>query len=59
MSGLLFHSFLNFFDRFKKHIMLVEIVTGVFLMIAGVLLFFDQFTKLAIFFYKIFPSPFG
>lgn len=59
LSGLLFHSFLNFFDRFKKHIMMVEIVTGIFLMVAGVLLFFDQFTRLAIFFYQIFPSPFG
>lgn len=57
LSGLLFHSFLNFFDRFKKHIRTFEVVTGVFLMMAGVLLFFDQFTRLAVFFYQVIPAP--
>lgn len=57
LSGLLFHSFLNFFDRFKKHIRTFEVFTGVFLMIAGVLLFFDQFTRLAVFFYQVIPAP--
>ncbi|MDT8419677.1 MAG: cytochrome c biogenesis protein CcdA [Desulfuromonadales bacterium] len=42
LSGVLFHSFLSFFDRFKKHIRLVEIFTGVLLMVAGLLLFFDK-----------------
>ena len=55
LSAVLFHSFLSFFDRFKKHIRVVEIVTGVLLMIAGVLLFFDQFTRLAGYMYQIFP----
>jgi cytochrome c-type biogenesis protein len=59
LSGLLFHSFLGFFDRFKKHIRRVEIVTGSLLMGAGLLLFFDQFTRLAVFFYKVFPAPLG
>ncbi len=59
LSGLLFHSFLNFFDRFKKHIRTFEIITGLFLMMAGVLLFFDQFTRLATFFYQVLPTPYG
>lgn len=55
ISGLLFHGFLGFFDRFKKHIRLVEIGTGLMLMIAGVLLFFDLFTRIAGYLYQIFP----
>ncbi len=59
ISGLLFHSFLGFFDRFKKHIRIVELVTGVLLMIAGVLLFFDLFSRIAGFLYQIFPPTLG
>ena len=55
ISAVLFHSFLSFFDRFKKYIRMVEIVTGVLLMIAGVLLFFDLFTRLTGYMYQIFP----
>ncbi len=59
ISGLLFHSFLGFFDRFKKHIRITEIITGVLLMIAGILLFFDLFTRIAGFLYQIFPTSLG
>lgn len=59
ISGLMFHAFLGFFDRFKKHIRIVEIVTGLLLMVAGVLLFFDMFTRIAGFLYQIFPSNLG
>ena len=55
ISGVLFHSFLGFFNRFKKHIRLVEIITGVMLMVAGALLFFDQFSRIGGFLYTIFP----
>ncbi len=57
ISGILFHSFLGFFERFKKHIRVVEIITGGLLMIVGILLFFDQFTRIAGFLYQIFPPP--
>jgi cytochrome c-type biogenesis protein len=53
ISGLLFHTFLRLFDRFKKHIRSVEIVTGVLLMVAGILLFFNQFNRIAGFLYQI------
>ena len=59
ISGLLFHGFLGFFDRFKKHIRIVEIITGVLLMIAGVLLFFDQFGRIAGYLYQILSPGFG
>lgn len=59
LSALLFHSFLSFFDRFKKHIRLVEIATGVLLMIAGALLFFDQFGLITRYFYMWMPSSLG
>jgi len=57
ISGILFHAFLGFFERFKKHIRLVEMVTGILLMVAGVLLFFDQFTRIAGYLYQLFPPP--
>ncbi len=59
ISGLLFHAFLGFFDRFKKHIRIVELVTGILLMIAGVLLFFDMFGRLTGYLYQIFPPALG
>ncbi|MCW8858788.1 MAG: cytochrome c biogenesis CcdA family protein, partial [Deltaproteobacteria bacterium] len=46
ISGVMFHAFLRFFDRFKKYIRIVEIITGLMLMAAGLLLFFDQFTRI-------------
>ncbi len=55
MAGMLFHGFLNFFNRFKKYIRLVEIFTGVLLMTVGVLLFFDLFGLLTGYLYRILP----
>ena len=59
IAGVLFHSFLGFFNRFKKHIRIVEMVTGVLLMIAGVLLFFDLFGRITGYLYQLFPPSFG
>jgi cytochrome c-type biogenesis protein len=42
LSALAMHRFLLLFNRFKKHIRLFEIATGVFLFIAGVMIFFDR-----------------
>jgi cytochrome c-type biogenesis protein len=55
ISGLLFHGFLSFFNRFRKYIRLVEIVTGVLLMVAGVMLFFDMFGMLSGYLYRWLP----
>jgi cytochrome c-type biogenesis protein len=42
LSSLAIHRFLVFFNRFKKHIRLFEITTGIFLFLAGVMIFFDR-----------------
>ncbi|BCR05515.1 cytochrome C biogenesis protein CcdA [Desulfuromonas versatilis] len=55
LSGLLFHGFLGFFNKFRKHIRILEIITGVLLMIAGVLLFFDMFGMLSGYLYRWVP----
>lgn len=55
IAGLLFHGFLSFFNKFRKHIRLVEIGTGVLLMAVGVLLFFDLFSMMSGFLYRYLP----
>lgn len=55
ISGLLFHGFLSFFNKFRKHIRLVEIGTGVMLMVVGVMLFFDLFSRLTGYLYRYLP----
>ncbi len=46
LSSLALHRFLVFFNRFKRHIRLLEIITGLFLVIAGLLIFFDRLGSL-------------
>jgi cytochrome c-type biogenesis protein len=46
LSALAIHRFLELFNRFKKYIRMFEIITGVFLIIVGVLIFFDKLTAL-------------
>jgi cytochrome c-type biogenesis protein len=47
LAALAMHQFLVVFNRFKKYIRIFEIVTGVFLIIVGVLLFTNYLTVLA------------
>jgi len=56
ISGLLFHGFLGFFNRFRKYIRLAEMLTGIMLMIVGVVLFFNWFTLLTGYPYQWLPS---
>lgn len=55
VSGLLFHGFLSFFNRFKKHIRIMEIATGVLLMLVGIMLFFNLFSYLTGYLYRWLP----
>jgi len=57
LAGVLFHGFLSFFNRFRKYIRLVEIGTGVLLMVVGVMLFFDMFGMVTGYLYRILPPP--
>ncbi len=55
LSGLLFHQFLAAFKRFRKHIRLLEIVTGVMLMAVGIMLMFNMLGNITMFFYQWLP----
>ena len=52
---MLFHGFLVFFNRFRRYIRLLEIITGVLLMVAGVMLFFGSFGVLSGYLYRLLP----
>jgi len=54
-SGVLFHSFLGFFERFRKHIRIMEILTGILLMAVGIMLFLDFFGRLSGYLYRWIP----
>ena len=55
LSGLLFHQFLSAFKRFRKHIRLIEIGTGVMLMVVGVMLMFSLLGPVTMFLYQWVP----
>ncbi|MDT8440295.1 MAG: cytochrome c biogenesis protein CcdA [Desulfuromonadales bacterium] len=55
LSGLLFHQFLQVFNRFRKHIRLIEIGTGLLLMLVGIMLMFNLMGRLTIYLYQILP----
>ncbi|HXC92710.1 MAG TPA: cytochrome c biogenesis protein CcdA [Geobacteraceae bacterium] len=44
LSSLAIHRFLTLFNRFKKFIRIFEITTGIFLIVIGILIFFDRLT---------------
>jgi cytochrome c-type biogenesis protein len=46
LSSLAMHQFLVFFNRFKKYIRIFEIITGLFLVIVGILIFFNNMSIL-------------
>ncbi len=56
LAGVLFPSFLAFFNRFRRHIRLVEAITGILLMVVGLLLFFDLFGRLGGYLYRYLPA---
>lgn len=47
LSSLAMHQFLTVFNRFKKHIRIFEIVTGVFLIIVGIMIFSNYLSVLS------------
>src|SRR6185369_9961947 len=47
LSALAMHRFLIVFNRFKKHIRVFEIITGVFLMVIGVLIYSNLLSRLS------------
>ena len=55
LSGLLFHQFMTAFKRFRKHIRLIEIGTGVMLIAVGIMLMFSLLGPITMFFYQWIP----
>lgn len=47
LSAVAMHQFLVFFNRFKKYIRLFEVVTGIFLMVVGVLIYSNWLSRLS------------
>jgi len=47
LSAVALHRFLLFFNRYRRYIRLMEIVTGIFLMFVGVLIFTNSLTRLS------------
>jgi cytochrome c-type biogenesis protein len=47
LSALALHRFLVAFNRFKKHIRLLEIATGIFLIVIGVMVYGNYLTKIS------------
>ncbi|MRR35650.1 cytochrome c biogenesis protein CcdA [bacterium] len=54
LSSLAMHQFLVVFNRFKKHIRIFEIITGVFLIIVGIMIFSNYLSILSQFSMKWF-----
>jgi cytochrome c-type biogenesis protein len=55
LSSLAMHQFIVAFQRFKKYIRLFEICTGVFLVLVGIMIYFNWLSRLS----GIFTSLFG
>jgi len=47
LTSLGINRFLNFYGRFRRHLHLVEVLSGVLLIVIGVLIFFRHFTVLS------------
>ena len=47
LSALAMNRFIRVFNRFKKHIRMFEITTGLFLILVGIMLFTDLFSRLS------------
>lgn len=47
LSSLAIHQFFRFFERFRKFLRLLEVCTGLFLVIVGIMIYFNWFRILA------------
>lgn len=59
VSALAFHRLFCVFDRFKKRLRQLELLTGLLLMIIGVLLFFDLFSEITWYLSELLPEGLG
>ena len=55
VAGLGFNLFIDLFERFKKSLRMIEMISGLFLVLIGVLLFLDSFRLISEFLYRVLP----
>jgi len=55
LTALATDRFLGYFNRLKKHLRIVEILSGLFLITIGIMIFFDFFTLISSFINRTFP----
>ncbi|MDH4227695.1 MAG: cytochrome c biogenesis protein CcdA [Deltaproteobacteria bacterium] len=56
LTSLGINTFLKHFNKIKKHMRLVSIITGILLMVTGSLIFLNSFATITSFFYSIMPA---
>ncbi len=56
LASLFLNAFYSFFGRVQKHFHTIEVVSGVVLMLVGLLLLLNQFDRIAAFFSRIVPT---
>jgi len=56
ITGIGFNLFLEFFGRVKKHFKTIETISGIFLIIIGILIFFDAMGYISSFLVRLFPG---
>lgn len=56
LTSLGISTFLKHFNKVKRHMRLISVITGIFLIVTGVLIFFNSFAIIAGYFTTILPS---
>jgi cytochrome c-type biogenesis protein len=56
LAGLAINSFLGFFTKIRVHLHKIEIISGVLLVVVGVMIFMGDFNRLAILIIELFPQ---
>lgn len=55
LAGLLTHLFLGFFQKMRRYMRWIEWISGIFLIVVGVMIFFGDFNRFAILLMQWFP----
>ena len=54
-AGVGFNLFIHLFEKLKRYFKIIEIISGLFLILVGVLVFLDSFRLISEFLYRVFP----
>jgi cytochrome c-type biogenesis protein len=56
ITGVALNGFMSFYRSLRRHLRLIEIVGGIFLILVGILIFFNMFAILSGYLIKLFPG---